>query len=451
MKIMPRAMIDYSESYDAPLSVPQDAAQGRLSFFGAGVRLGMASIFDQAVVSATNFATTLIIARLCTKEDVGVYYLGWTLVLFIVAAQGNLISVPYTMYCRRREGQSLASYSGSTLVHQLFTSGLAIFCLSVLTFVFSAGYGPEAMRPVGWVLVCAAPFILLREYARRFLFAHLNLVVAVVMDVSVSCAQLTSLLLLGYFNMLTVPVVYMVMGGASALAILIWLLTDRQPIQFRSDRFAADWQENWKFGKWAFASQLTGLAFYILPWLLTFAHEEGDTGLFAASNTLIGLANLFVIGMCNFLTPKSAQAFARGGSAGLGRLLRKTTFTFIAALGSFCLIATFFGNYLAMFVYGAKYHGAGPIIAVLSVASLFDALGLTANNGLWAIDRPAANFPADIAQLIVTLSMALWFVFPLGPLGIAIAMVIGRAVGAMVRWITLWGLMDTARCQADVA
>ncbi len=451
MKTSADAIIDYSESPEAPLSMIEGAAPGRLSFVGAGVRLGMASIFDQAVVSATNFATTLIIARLCTKADVGVYYLAWTLVLFIVAAQGNLISVPYTIYCRRREGRSLASYSGSMLVHQLFTSALAMLCLWGLTIFFSLGFGPQAMRSLGWVLICAAPFILLREYARRFLFAHLKLTAAVVMDVSVSCAQLASLLILGYFNLLTVPLVYAVMGGASALALAIWLLTNRQPIRFQPDRFAADWRENWKFGKWALAGQLTGLAFYILPWLLAMAHGEADTGMFAASNTLVGLANLFVIGLCNFLTPKSAQAFAREGSAGLGRVLRKTTIVFIASLGLFCLIAAFFGNYLALIVYGAKYNGAGPIIAVLSVATLLDALGLTANNGLWAIDRPAANFPADIAQLIVTLGTALWFVFPLGPLGIAIAMVLGRTAGALLRWITLRGLMDTSRCQADVA
>ena len=146
-------------------------------------------------------------------------------------------------------------------------------------------------------------------------------------------------------------------------------------------------------------------------------HGEADTGMFAAGNTLVGLANLFVIGLCNFLTPKSAQAFAREGSEGLSRVLRKATIVFIASLGLFCLIAAFFGNYLALIVYGEKYHGAGPIIAVLSVATLLDALGLTANNGLWAIDRPAANFPADIAQLIVTLGTALWFVFPVGTAG----------------------------------
>ncbi len=413
--------------------------------------MGIVSILDQAVVSATNFATTLIIARLCSKADVGVYYLAWTLILFIVAAQANLISVPYTVYCRRREGQSLASYSGSMLVHQLLTSVLAVLCLCGMAIFFSMGFGPQAMGSLGWVLICAAPFILLREYARRFLFAHLKLTTAAVMDVCVSCVQLASLLMLGSFNLLTVPAVYAVMGGASALALAIWLATNRQPIRFQVNRFGPDWRENWNFGKWAMAGQLTGLAFYILPWLLTMAHGEADTGMFAAGNTLVGLANLFVIGLCNFLTPKSAQAFAREGPAGLGRVLRKATVIFSVSLGLFCLIAVFFGNYLGLIVFGAKYQGAGPLIAVLSVATLVDALGLTANSGLWAIDRPAANFPADIAQLIVTLGTALWLVFPLGPLGIAIAMVLGRTTGAALRWITLRGLMDMSPCQADVA
>ena len=83
-----------------------------------------------------------------------------------------------------------------------------------MTIFFSLGFGPSAMRSVGWVLIGAAPFILLREFARRFMFAHLKITTAIVMDMSVSSAQLTSLVLLGYFNLLTVPVVYTVMGGA---------------------------------------------------------------------------------------------------------------------------------------------------------------------------------------------------------------------------------------------
>ena len=214
MKTLTSAMIDHCEPYDTPLSLPGDAASERPSFVGQGLRLGAASIFDQAIVSATNFATTLIIARLCSKEEVGVYYLAWTIILFVVAAQGNLISIPYTIYCCRREGQSLASYAGSTLVHQLAISLAAISAILSLTIVFSLGLGPPAMQSVGWVLLCVSPFILMREYTRRFMFAHLNLAAAIVMDISVSCVQLLSLLLLGYYHLLTIPVVYAVMGGA---------------------------------------------------------------------------------------------------------------------------------------------------------------------------------------------------------------------------------------------
>ncbi len=451
MKTIPATIIEHCEPYETLPSMAEGQVSAWSAFMGRSLRSGAASIFDQAVVSAANFATMLIIARLCSKEEVGIYYLAWTMVLFIMALQGSLISVPYTMYCCRREGHSLASYAGSTLVHQLITSLAAMSAIWAMTVVLSWGVGPQAMRAVGWVLIVTIPFILMREFIRRFMFAHLELGAAIVLDVSVASVQLASLLLLGYFHLLTVSAVYAVMGGACVLSLLIWRLTNHQHIHFQAERFVADWRENWQFGKWAFISQLIGLYFYILPWLLTLAHNEADTGMFAASNTLVGLANPFVLGMCNFLTPKAAQAFAREGSQGLSRVLRKTTILFTASLGSFCLLAIVAGNYLALLVYGAKYHDAGPIIAVLSIALLLDALGLAANNGLWAIDRPAANFPADIAQSIVSLGTALWLVFPLGAMGIAIAIAVGRGAGAMLRWIALWSTMNSAACPAEAA
>ena len=59
--------------------------------------------------------------------------------------------------------------------------------------------------------------------------------------------------------------------------------------------------------------------------------------------------------------------------------------------------------------------------------------------GRWTGPRPA--FAGDVVQLVVTLGAALWLVFPLGAMGIAVAMVAGRTAGAAVRWLTLWRLM----------
>ena len=94
------------------------SARGRRHTLHAGV----ISIIDQALVSATNFVTTLVLARLCSQAELGIYYLAWTLVLFLTALQNNLVSIPYTIYAPRRQGESLHAYFGSSLVHQLATS-----------------------------------------------------------------------------------------------------------------------------------------------------------------------------------------------------------------------------------------------------------------------------------------------------------------------------------------
>ena len=106
--------------------------------------------------------------------------------------------------------------------------------------------------------------------------------------------------------------VYGVMGGACAVAGVYWWLLDRQPIRFSRTRCYADWARNWSFGRWALMSQVTGLAFYVLPWLLAGVHGAAATGELAACSTLVGLSSLFVIGLNNFLMPKAARAFANG-------------------------------------------------------------------------------------------------------------------------------------------
>jgi len=290
------------------------------------------------------------------------------------------------------------------------------------------------------------PFLLLREYARRFAFAHLCHAGALALDILVAAIQLGCLLLLGYLQMLSVPLVYYVMGGACAVAAASWLLLNGQPMRVDRRRVALDWQQNWAFGKWALACQLAGLAFYLLPWILAVSHGEAETGLLAAGNTLVGLANLFVMGLNNFLTPKAAHAFTAAGVAGLARVLRSTAIMSLALLGAFCLAAVLAGDYLAVLIYGAKYHAAGPIIAVLAFVALVDGLNRTANNGLWALNRPSANLAADLLQLIAMLAAAAFLVVPLGALGVAVATLVGRVLSTAVRWLTLgWWMACSAR------
>jgi O-antigen/teichoic acid export membrane protein len=416
-----------------------------------GVRSGIVSIIDQGTVSATNFATTLILARLCSQADLGVYYLAWTTVLFITAMQNNLVSVPYTVYSPHRHGESLHTYFGSALVHQVATSLLAILLLLGLVLVVSLGGAPPALRPVALVLLGAMPLITFREFVRRFALAHLQVGAALALDVVVAVVQVGSLALLALFGSLSVPIVYGVMGGACAVASLSWLVFTRHPMRFVPSEIVSDWRQNWGFARWALACQFTGLCFHALPWLLTFTHGAAAAGVLAAATALVGPANLFMNGLWNFLTPKAARAYAGEGRQGLGRVLQKASLAYVVALGAFCLLMVLAGDPLGTLVYGEKYGGIGMVLAMLAFATMVNGLGLTASSGLWAMDRPSANFAADAIQMAVMLAAGVCLVGRFEVLGIAAAIAIGWTVGMAIRWGTLWRLLRMTNCELEPA
>src|SRR5271156_525922 len=117
---------------------------------------GAVSLTDQAIVSATNFLTGVIIARSCSKAELGLYMLGFSLILLITDLQSSLISTPYMIYAPRLKGAAQALYTGSTLIHQLVFSVLTTVLLLGGALLTTAGIGPQGLAPVLWALVAVS-------------------------------------------------------------------------------------------------------------------------------------------------------------------------------------------------------------------------------------------------------------------------------------------------------
>ena len=67
---------------------------------------GLLSIFDQAIFSGTSFLTAVLIGRATSPGQLGTYYLVLSIVLVISSVQDQLISAPYVIYSKRRQGCS---------------------------------------------------------------------------------------------------------------------------------------------------------------------------------------------------------------------------------------------------------------------------------------------------------------------------------------------------------
>lgn len=74
-----------------------------------------AAILDQGVSSGTRFLVAVIIGRMGSKEQLGLYALANTVVMFLSAMQNALILSAYTVYSPRLKGRALELYNGSSL------------------------------------------------------------------------------------------------------------------------------------------------------------------------------------------------------------------------------------------------------------------------------------------------------------------------------------------------
>jgi O-antigen/teichoic acid export membrane protein len=392
------------------------------------------SVLDQGVVSGTNFATSVLLGRFTSQEELGVYYLALSVVYFTRGVQEQLVSAPYMIYCSRRQGAALAEYAGSALVHQCV---VMLATAIVLIAALLLGVLPSGVATAFWLLVVAAPLMLVREFARQMAFAHLDLKRATLLDIAAATLQFAALFGLAISGRLTITTTLASLAIASGLATVGWLATSRQRMVARAASALSDWFHNWTFARWALASQLLACTTpYVMPWVVAISHGEAQTGLLGACSTLVGLSNTFLQGLCNFLSPRAAQAFSQGGVAELRSVLTKTALLFFATLGGLAVIAFLLGEQIAVVVYGPSFAGAGMIVGVLSLSVLANSAGVVAGNGLWAMERPKANFVADLCSLGIVIVAAVALVPTLGPLGAAIATLAGTATDAAVRlWI----------------
>jgi O-antigen/teichoic acid export membrane protein len=398
------------------------------------------SVLDQAVVSGTSFTTSVLLGRYTSQSELGVYYLALSVIYFARGVQEQIVCAPYMIYCSRKQGAALPEYTGSSLVHQCI---VMMATVAVLLGALLVGCLPAGASTAFWLLTCATPLMLMREFARQMSFAQLDLKRATLLDIAAASLQLALLADLAATSRLTVTSTLAALATSSGLATVGWLATAKQRMVVRAAAAVRDWWHNWTFARWALASHLLACTTpYVMPWVVAFSHGEAQTGILGACSTLVGLSNTFLQGLCNFLSPRAAQAFSQGGLIELRSVLRKTALLFGLTLGGLAALAFLVGERAAVLLYGDGFAGTGPLIGVLSLSVLANSAGVVAGNGLWAMERPRANFLADLCSLAVVIAATFVLVPAYGALGAAIATLAGTTTDAAVR---LWILKQAMR------
>jgi O-antigen/teichoic acid export membrane protein len=413
---------------------------------------GFLSLADQAVASVTNFATGVIIARASSKEEFGLYMLGFTLILLVTDLQTSLIATPYMVYAPRLQGKAHAQYTGSTLIHQVVFSLLATLVVIGAACAARLGVGPHGLEPVLWALAGVGSLIMLREFVRRICFASLKLRTVFLFDAFIGVGQICGLLVLAHFRLLSASRAYWVIGATCGLAVLCWLWLNRHHYHLRIDESVLDLKRNLIFGKWVFASGLLWTASTNLyPWLLAFFHGAAAAGVFAACLGVVSASNPVLLGIQNFLGPKIAHVYATRGQIGLRKFVLKVSGSMAIPVALLTLILITWGDRIIGLLYGSRYTGNGRVVAILACNLLLSAVVFSFSRALFAIERADLDFALNFAAIFIMLTLGLWLVKTNGPLGAALGLIIAGGVTSVLRVGAFLKLTSGARTEVGVA
>ena len=412
---------------------------------------GFLSLADQAVASVTNFATGVIIARASSKEEFGLYMLGFTLILLVTDLQTSLIATPYMVYAPRLQGRAHAQYTGSTLIHQVVFSLLTTLVVIGAACAARFGVGPHGLEPVLWALAGVGSLIMLREFVRRICFASLKLRTVFVFDVFIGVGQICGLLVLAHFKLLSASRAYWVIGATCGLAVLCWLWLNRHHYHLRIDESVLDLKRNLVFGKWVFASGLLWTASTNLyPWLLAFFHGAAAAGVFAACLGVVSASNPALLGIQNFLGPKIAHVYATRGRIGLRKFVLKISGSMAIPVSLLTLIMIFWGDRFIGLLYGSRYTGNGRVVAILACNLLLSAVVFSYSRALFAIERADLDFALNFAAIFIMLTLGLWLVKIHGPFGAALGLIIAGGVTSILRVGAFLKLTSSAGTEVGV-
>ena len=406
---------------------------------------------DQAVVSATSFLALIMLGRWTDANHLGAYATAISVLALLLAAQEALITRPYTIQMGQLPGAP-GEHAFSSLVLSVVLSAASMCVLSAAALALSAVGAHRDLAEMTWALAVTTPFVLTREFARRFGFAHLKVLHVLIVDGAVAAVNLGLLGWLSWTAQLSALTALAATGISCAVGSLAWLYVARSEFGFRFGLLRTTLKASWGLGKWLLSGQIAlQVQGYVAYWLTMVIAGAAVTGIYAACMSIVSFANPMLFGFFNILTPKSVRALRREGGAGLRRQALFDSLLLFALMSAFCVFVALAGENVMGFVYpGAEYQGHRQLLTVLALSALAGAIGAPASIALASAGhtRAVAGVMTSTAVLNVALvwaPMTHW-----GFLGAAYAVLIAELVGSLGRWIAFLALVPGhARLDSD--
>lgn len=372
------------------------------------VRKGSLAILDQALISGSNFAIGILLARWLAPNEYGVYALTFSIFLLLSQIQQALLLEPQSVLGPAEFSRRLPEYLGALL--WLYV-GLAAAIVVVLGGTSATAHLLEHASSLSRALAgvgIAAPSILLYWLVRGACYVKLASRTALS-----GSALYCIVLVVTFFGMhgshsMSPLAAYLLMGLGAIAASTLLLIQLGPSMQLGNGSFL--WRvakEHWIYGRWALASAVVTW----LPWNVYYSVLGHYWGMDATANYRAAMNFLLPLGqtltaLSLLAHPIVAKKLAQRGSTGVLSQGPEIVALYGGAAILYWLVVLPLRSQLFKLMYGNHYSDVSwmPWIAV---ASIFWFAAFAPPIVLRAIQSPISVFTMYGAAGIVTLAIGI--------------------------------------------
>lgn len=331
------------------------------------------SVGAQAMVSGFHFALNLILLRLVTPHDYGIFAFAFVLAMFASAVNNALISTPLTVY-------TPIIKDDRERVHQegmFSTLNLLLFSVLLIIGLVYANWSEQTFG----ISVSVALFVAIysaRHYSRSTGYARMQPLVTATGDATYVATGIVAMMFV-IFGMEDPGInhVLLTLVVANLAAMLVERLRLRGPGHaWFSLSGIGSYRKIWEQSRWALAGSLTTLFLAQAHSLIITASNGPDAfAPLAAGFVLFGPVRVALLTWQNMVKPELAVALSESRHQAVKRQIRSTSALMAGAVLLMAAMLWLLWPWIHQMLYADQYADApmGLIVALWSVITLFAA------------------------------------------------------------------------------
>jgi len=366
---------------------------------------GGLALFDQGLISGSNFILSILLARWLTPEFYGAYAVAFGIYVLLQLIYGALVLEPMAVFGGAAYRRCLREYCGSMLWVHLAISVAIVLIVGSSAAVAHALGSANGLSGALLGVALASPCLLLLWFARRAFYLEMSPGRAATGSFLYCAFLLGGLFIASRHTLLSPFQVFLMMGAAALVAdvLLLARLRVELPAGDPAPALRESWQRHWRYGRWALASCIASwLPTYIFYPLLSTFSGMAQSGEFRALMNFFSPLDQTLSALSLLFLPYAARVQAEQGTRGLVTLTRNLMILSVLGCAVYWALVVGFRAPIFRMLYAGKYTNVAYLLPVLALGSIFWSAGYGPAIALRAIESPVSIFIAYFATTVIS-------------------------------------------------